>query len=86
MESYEIKEECIFFVNPGELHGIISESKSFNEEHAIVFQPGLLSFEAYDSAQMYLLNPLKKIMSFPFQDVFIQIIRLMLPFWIVLPM
>jgi AraC-like DNA-binding protein len=66
MESYEIKEECIFFVNPGELHGIISESKSFNEEHAIVFQPGLLSFEAYDSAQMYLLNPLKNNeLSFP---------------------
>ncbi|WP_349944192.1 AraC family transcriptional regulator [Lacrimispora sp. BS-2] len=66
MESYEIKEECIFFVNPGELHGIISESKSLNEEHAIVFQPGLLSFEAYDSAQMYLLNPLKNNeLSFP---------------------
>lgn len=66
MESYEIKEKCIFFINPGELHGIISESKSFNEEHAIVFQPGLLSFEAYDSAQMYLLNPLKNNeLSFP---------------------
>ncbi len=59
MESYEIKDECIFFINSGELHGIISESKSLNEEHAIVFQPGLLSFEAYDTAQMYLINPLK---------------------------
>ncbi len=66
MESYEIHDECIFFINPGELHGIISESKSFNEEHAIVFQPGLLSFEAYDSAQMYLINPLKnQELSFP---------------------
>ncbi|GLC79997.1 helix-turn-helix transcriptional regulator [Lacrimispora brassicae] len=66
MESYEIKDECIFFINPGELHGIISESKTLNEEHAIVFQPGLLSFEAYDSAQMYLINPLKsKALSFP---------------------
>lgn len=66
MESYEIKEECIFFINPGELHGIISESKSLKEEHAIVFQPGLLSFDAYDSAQMYLINPLKNNkLSFP---------------------
>lgn len=66
MESYEIKDECIFFINPGELHAIISESKSFKEEHAIVFQPGLLSFEAYDSAQMYVINPLKnKELSFP---------------------
>lgn len=66
MESYEIHDECIFFINPGELHGIISESKSFNEEHAIVFRPGLLSFEAYDSAQMYLINPLKnQELSFP---------------------
>ena len=66
MESYEIQDECIFFINPGELHGIISESKGYKEEHAIVFQPGLLSFEAYDSAQMYLINPLKnKELSFP---------------------
>ena len=66
MESYEIKDECIFFINPGELHGIISESKTLNEEYAIVFQPGLLSFETYDSAQMYLINPLKNNkLSFP---------------------
>ncbi|ADL03570.1 helix-turn-helix transcriptional regulator [Lacrimispora saccharolytica] len=66
MESYEIQEECIYFINPGELHGIISESKSYHEEHAIVFQPGILSFETYDSAQMYLINPLRnQELSFP---------------------
>ena len=26
MESFEIQSECIYFINPGELHGIISET------------------------------------------------------------
>lgn len=56
MESYEIREECIFFVNPGELHYIIS--KELCEEDAVVFNPNLLSFESYDTMQNQVIQPL----------------------------
>lgn len=55
MESYEISEECFFFINPGELHYIISKEPC--EEDAVVFNPGILSFESYDTMQNQVIQP-----------------------------
>ncbi|MHA9742208.1 AraC family transcriptional regulator [Robinsoniella peoriensis] len=56
MESYEIKEECFFFVNPGELHYITAAKPC--EEDAVVFNPNVLSFDSYDTMQSQVIQPL----------------------------
>ncbi|MFD1406152.1 AraC family transcriptional regulator [Robinsoniella peoriensis] len=56
MESYEITEECFFFVNPGELHYITSNGLC--EEDAVVFNPYVLSFNSYDTMQNQVIQPL----------------------------
>lgn len=56
MESYEIREECFFFINPGELHYIVSKEPC--EEDAVVFNPSVLSFDSYDTMQNQVIQPL----------------------------
>ena len=40
MESFFVDSECLFFINPGELHSIIAESGGRHWEDAVVFSPG----------------------------------------------
>lgn len=59
MESFSICSECFYFINPGELHGIIMEDSESHWEDAVVFSPGLLSFDSYDEAQIHLVKPIQ---------------------------
>lgn len=59
MESFEIQSECIYFINPGELHGIISETLERHWEDAVVFSPGILGFDSRDEAQISLMKPIQ---------------------------
>lgn len=64
MEHYDIHEECLYFVNSGELHYITCEG--IFEEDAVVFNPYILSFESYDIVQSQLIRPmLNGEMTFP---------------------
>ncbi len=59
MESFEIQSECIYFINPGELHGIISGTLERHWEDAVVFSPGILGFDSRDEAQISLMKPIQ---------------------------
>lgn len=59
MEPFLIRSECLYFINPGELHSIVTEKNNTPMEQAIVFSPALLSFESYDTAQMQLIQPIQ---------------------------
>ena len=59
MESFSIQSECFYFINPGELHSIITETSDSHWEDAIVFSPGILSFDSYDEAQIHLIKPIQ---------------------------
>lgn len=59
MDSFPIRSECLFFINPGELHSITTETYDNHWEDAIVFSPALLSFDSYDEAQMHLITPIQ---------------------------
>ena len=59
MEPFRIRSECLYFINPGELHSIITEKNNNPMEQAIVFSPALLSFEPYDTAQVQLFQPIQ---------------------------
>lgn len=58
METFAIRDECFYFINPGDLHSI--KADPCVTESAVLFNPRLLSFEHYDIAQTCLLNPLSK--------------------------
>lgn len=58
MEHFPIHSECLYFINPGELHSILSEKSESSREDAIVFNPQILSFDYYDSTQMHLIQPI----------------------------
>ena len=60
MEQFAVHSECIYFINPEELHSIIADSADTYIEDAIVFSPSVLSFEACDAAQMQLLQPIRE--------------------------
>lgn len=60
MESFYVRSECIYFINPGELHSIITEKSGSPGEDAIVFSPNILSFDSYDATQMRLIHPIQK--------------------------
>lgn len=60
MEDFPITSECLYFINPGELHSIISESSDSHWEDAVVFSPGILSFDSCDEAQIHLIQPVRK--------------------------
>lgn len=59
MEQFDIRSECLYFINPGELHSIVAETYNPPEESAVVFAPGILSFDSYDAAQMQLIQPIQ---------------------------
>lgn len=59
MEQFPICSECLFFINPGELHSIIAESAGSFED-AVVFSPDILSFDSYDTAQVQLIQPIQQ--------------------------
>lgn len=59
MESFLVKSECLYFINPGELHSIICEESGSIGEDAIVFDPAILSFDSYDTTQMKLIHPIR---------------------------
>jgi AraC-like DNA-binding protein len=56
MKSYTVCEECLCFINSGELHFLASKADYL--EQAFVFSPSLISFELPDSAQNLLIRPL----------------------------
>lgn len=58
MEHYYVNSECIYFINPGELHSIVVKKCETCGEDAIVFHPMMLSFESYDSTQLDLIQPI----------------------------
>ncbi len=59
MEQFPIHSECLYFINPGELHSIITESAGSYED-AVVFSPDTLSFDSCDTAQVQLIQPIKQ--------------------------
>ena len=59
MESFSIRSEGFYFINPGELHSIITEDDDSHWEDAVVFSPGILSFDSYDEAQIHLVKPIQ---------------------------
>ncbi len=66
MESFSIQSECFYFINPGELHSIITETSESHWEDAVVFSPDILSFDSYDEAQIHLIKPIQNgILLFP---------------------
>lgn len=59
MEQFPVHSECLYFINPGELHSISVEAAGCYED-AVVFSPGILSFDSCDTAQMQLIQPIQK--------------------------
>ncbi|MEZ3507923.1 MAG: AraC family transcriptional regulator [Lachnospiraceae bacterium] len=59
MEQFLISSECLYFINPGELHSIIMETAGSYED-AVLFSPDILSFDSYDAAQIHLIQPIRK--------------------------
>ena len=59
MESFPIRSECFCFINPGELHSIITETSDRHWEDAIVFSPDILCFDSCDQAQIHLIKPIR---------------------------
>lgn len=59
MEQFFVRSEALFFINPGELHSIFTENAKSSGEDAIVFSPGILNFDSYDTAQTQLIQPIQ---------------------------
>lgn len=59
MEQFTIHSECLYFINPGELHSISTEKSGSIGEDAVVFSPGILSFDSIDATQMQLIHPIQ---------------------------
>lgn len=59
MDSFPACSECLYFINPGELHSIIIEDSDHHWEDAVVFSPDILSFDSYDEAQLHLIDPIR---------------------------
>jgi AraC-like DNA-binding protein len=59
MEPFSIDSESLWFINPGELHSIVTSTPD-SQEDAVVFSPDLLCFDTYDTAQVQLIQPIQK--------------------------
>ena len=59
MEPFYVHSECLYFINPGELHSIVIEKNNGSEEEAIVFSPNILNFESFDAVQVQLIQPIQ---------------------------
>lgn len=60
MESFPASSECLYFINSGELHSIITEDSDSHWEDAVVFSPDILGFDSYDEAQIHLIDPIRR--------------------------
>lgn len=58
MERFHIDSECIFFVNPGELHHISAKGSLKDLETAIVFDNNILKFDTVDAGEIQIISPL----------------------------
>lgn len=59
MDSFPVRSESLYFINPGELHSIFTENDGNSGEDAIVFSLDILSFDSYDAAQIRLIQPIQ---------------------------
>lgn len=59
MESFPVQSECFYFINPGELHGIVTETSGHCWEDAVVFLPGIFGLDAGDAVQIRLIRPIQ---------------------------
>lgn len=59
MESFDINQECFFFVRPGQVHSILALTHQY-EEQALVFDPQMLRFRTYDSIDEHILQPVSQ--------------------------
>lgn len=59
MEQFLVRSESLYFINPGELHGIFTEDAGNSGEDAIVFSLDILSADPYDAAQIELIQPIQ---------------------------
>ncbi len=59
MESFPIQSECFYFVNPGELHSIVTETSERYWEDAVVFSPNIMGFDSGDEVQIRLIKPIQ---------------------------
>ena len=59
MEAFDIRSECFYFINPGELHSVRAASTEVVQEYAVVFHPELLCSPFYDTVQSQLIQPLQ---------------------------
>lgn len=60
MQPFPISSECLYFINPGELHSIAAEKVCKGGEDAVVFDTRILSSDAYDAVWMQLLKPIRE--------------------------
>lgn len=59
MEPFPVSSECLYFINPGELHSISAEKACGSGEDAVVFDTGILGLDAYDAVWMQIMKPLR---------------------------
>lgn len=59
MDEFPVHSECLYFINPGELHSITTGTAICYED-AVVFSPDILRFDACDATQIQLLQPIQK--------------------------
>ena len=59
MEQFLVQSECLYFINSGELHSIVTEKSGSLGEYAIVFNPSVLNLEPSDAVQMQLIHPIQ---------------------------
>ena len=59
MEQFLVQSECLYFINSGELHSIVTEKSGSLGEYAIVFNPSVLNLEPSDAVQLQLIQPIQ---------------------------
>ena len=59
MEEFFVHSEALYFINPGELHSIFTETETGAAEEAIVFSLSILNFDSYDAVQTQLIQPIQ---------------------------
>ena len=59
MEKYDIRSECICFINPGELHSVACTEYEGAREEAVVFDAGIWGFTIDDDILLQIIQPLR---------------------------
>lgn len=57
MNTRQIDQECLCFINSGELHYLFSQNNYL--EQAVVFSPSIIGFESPDATQTQIIRPLQ---------------------------